>query len=573
MTRDELYKRQYTSALKILNENSIQEDLSDVADYAQLGASVVSAGLSFIPGLNLVGSAIDLANSGVYLARGQKENAAWSAGAAAIGLIPMGGALSKIAQAGKFASKVSGTKAVAGLGVKVGTKLIKQIPGGVKVLDKTQKASKAVVNLPTKAAEIAAKNPILAKIMDTTNRYNAKAEVVANAIGRNKFAQLGAAGTVLYAADQYLNPNSETQTATAGALALAIATRGKVKPVLQIAKSTRGLGQSARLARIANAANAIRDTARTTAKVALPSRRSIPIGKRNSRFRIPPAQNASLKFPQPTASAQRVPLEIPATPHTSPLKLTPEIPATPHTAPFKFPTEIPATPSPHALPRLAKETALRTAPRIAPYTNVNLAPRAKPLPAKKPPIRPIIRRIPKLPKIPVYNQGQLDRGIVDRFKLGMWTPGFGGEVKARYSSFNKNKRGVVQFQAEGKTPEELEQEEREELDAANNRADAALDVTLTRPDTFEPIKLPTSDPRLSALVRRTVHNIQTMNYFRPQGVGSAPGGRTVYESTEEDNTPHNPLYGTVRSHVERYLRSRIGQPLNLHLKSISKNLT
>jgi len=44
MTRDELYKRQYASALKILNENSLQEDWNDVGDYAQMGAGVVSAG-------------------------------------------------------------------------------------------------------------------------------------------------------------------------------------------------------------------------------------------------------------------------------------------------------------------------------------------------------------------------------------------------------------------------------------------------------------------------------------------------------------------------------------------------
>ena len=216
-------------------------------------------------------------------------------------------------------------------------------------------------------------------------------------------------------------------------------------------------------------------------------------------------------------------------------------------------------------------------------------PELKPKPRKpdrKPRIKTKLKPKPK-PEPDGFVKGFKDFATVNRFGLGEWEVGMGGGRRAVYSTFSKN-TGLSHYQTEAikptwddedptdtRTPEQKEMDELASDDAARWEEERGVTVSMVKPniDGFEMSKLDMKKPYESIHTRERVHNIQTKNYFRPQGVGSAPGGRTVYESTEEDNTQHNPLYGTVRSHVERYLRSRIGQPLNLHLKNISRNLT
>lgn len=93
-------KEDYLPAKKIQldEERKRQESLQEagIIDTIQTGADFLSMGLSFVPGLNFVGSAIDAISAGVDLAQGQYGDAALRGGAAALGLIPGGGAVAKI---------------------------------------------------------------------------------------------------------------------------------------------------------------------------------------------------------------------------------------------------------------------------------------------------------------------------------------------------------------------------------------------------------------------------------------------------------------------------------------------
>jgi len=127
MNRNKIYQRQYELAILKLNESKrnlierpedeedeeIQQDTSSsgggVIDAIQTGADVVSGILSFIPGGNLVGSAIDAVSAGVDVAQGDYGDAALRAGSAAVGLIPGGGAAAKVGTGAVKAAKAADT--------------------------------------------------------------------------------------------------------------------------------------------------------------------------------------------------------------------------------------------------------------------------------------------------------------------------------------------------------------------------------------------------------------------------------------------------------------------------------
>ena len=110
------------------SESGVSKMLSAASDFKQKAggiidkvqgvADIVSTGLSFIPGLNLVGSAIDAVSAGVDTAQGQYGDAAMRAGSAAAGVVPGGGAAVK---GGRLLAKAKGavSGAVRGVGAAV----------------------------------------------------------------------------------------------------------------------------------------------------------------------------------------------------------------------------------------------------------------------------------------------------------------------------------------------------------------------------------------------------------------------------------------------------------------------
>lgn len=111
-----MHNTQVSATLLALKENKeIDEGLIKGAiNFAQGVADVASGVMSFIPGLNLVGSAIDAVSAGVDVLQGEKEDAAWRAASAGAGLIPGAGALVK---GGKLAKAAAGAgKAISKMG-------------------------------------------------------------------------------------------------------------------------------------------------------------------------------------------------------------------------------------------------------------------------------------------------------------------------------------------------------------------------------------------------------------------------------------------------------------------------
>jgi hypothetical protein len=179
MNRNKIYQRQYELAILKLNESKrnlierpedeedeeIQQDTSSsgggVIDAIQTGADVVSGILSFIPGGNLVGSAIDAVSAGVDVAQGDYGDAALRAGSAAVGLIPGGGAAVKGGAAAVKAAKAVDTASdVAKAAKTVGTATDvanagKTVVGTTKAIDTATGAAKeaeilGTVTSPTK---------------------------------------------------------------------------------------------------------------------------------------------------------------------------------------------------------------------------------------------------------------------------------------------------------------------------------------------------------------------------------------------------------------------------------------
>ena len=117
-------------------EKQIEEGLLKKAvDFAQGVGDVVSGGLSFVPGLNLIGSAIDAVSAGVDVAQGDHGDAASRAASAVGGLIPgVGGVMKagKLAKAGVAAGRAL-SKSGKVLGGKTGAALRRAGVGARKV--------------------------------------------------------------------------------------------------------------------------------------------------------------------------------------------------------------------------------------------------------------------------------------------------------------------------------------------------------------------------------------------------------------------------------------------------------
>jgi hypothetical protein len=105
-------KRTYLAWLQSTQAPQQNEGLKKAIDMVQTAGDVLSFGASFVPGGNLVGSAIDTVSAGVDLAQGDYVDSAFRGGAAAAGLIPGGGAIAKTAQAVKAAKAAKAAKAV-----------------------------------------------------------------------------------------------------------------------------------------------------------------------------------------------------------------------------------------------------------------------------------------------------------------------------------------------------------------------------------------------------------------------------------------------------------------------------
>ena len=106
-------------------ESQQNESWKKAIDWAQTAGDVVSFGASFVPGGNLVGSAIDAVSAGVDTAQGDYLDAGLRGTAAVAGLIPGGGAAVKIGAAAtklaKAAKGVEAAKAVVGVAKAAGT--------------------------------------------------------------------------------------------------------------------------------------------------------------------------------------------------------------------------------------------------------------------------------------------------------------------------------------------------------------------------------------------------------------------------------------------------------------------
>ena len=117
--------RAYLAWLQSIQGSPQNEGFKKALDWAQTAGDVVSFGASFVPGGNLVGSAIDAVSAGVDTAQGDYLDAGLRGTAAVAGLIPGGGAAVKIGAAAtklaKAAKGVEAAKAVVGVAKAAGT--------------------------------------------------------------------------------------------------------------------------------------------------------------------------------------------------------------------------------------------------------------------------------------------------------------------------------------------------------------------------------------------------------------------------------------------------------------------
>lgn len=105
--------RAYLAWLQSIQGSPQNEGFKKALDWAQTAGDVVSFGASFVPGGNLVGSAIDAVSAGIDVAQGDYLDAGLRGAAAGAGLIPGGGAAVKIGAAAMKAGKAAkGAKVV-----------------------------------------------------------------------------------------------------------------------------------------------------------------------------------------------------------------------------------------------------------------------------------------------------------------------------------------------------------------------------------------------------------------------------------------------------------------------------
>jgi hypothetical protein len=109
MNKYKIYHHQLVNARIKLAESKQKSRFGGIIDTIQTGGDIVSGVLSFIPGLNLVGSGIDAVSSAVDVAQGDYGDAALRAGSAALGVVPGAGGVSKLAVGAARAAKAADT--------------------------------------------------------------------------------------------------------------------------------------------------------------------------------------------------------------------------------------------------------------------------------------------------------------------------------------------------------------------------------------------------------------------------------------------------------------------------------
>ena len=164
-------KRAYLAWLQSIQGSPQNEGFKKALDWVQTAGDVASLGLSFVPGANVIGSAIDAVSAGIDVAQGDYLDAGLRGTAAGVGLIPGGGAAVKIGAAatnvGKAAKTVETAKAIGGAakavetattGTKVGQATIGAAKAGKGTVDAVQaaKAGTSGAGAVTKGTEVAA---------------------------------------------------------------------------------------------------------------------------------------------------------------------------------------------------------------------------------------------------------------------------------------------------------------------------------------------------------------------------------------------------------------------------------
>ena len=118
---------------KNILENQIEEGfIKKAIDFAQGVGDVVSGAMSFVPGLNIIGSGIDAISAGVDVAQGDHGDAAFRAASAVGGLIPgVGGVMKagKLAKTAVTAGRAAGKIGKIGKQAKVAGKVVNRAAG------------------------------------------------------------------------------------------------------------------------------------------------------------------------------------------------------------------------------------------------------------------------------------------------------------------------------------------------------------------------------------------------------------------------------------------------------------
>jgi hypothetical protein len=169
MNKYKIYHQQLVNARIKLAETKDEEEeeksSGGIINKIQTGADIVSGVLSFIPGLNVIGSGIDAASAAIDTAQGEYGDAALRAGSATIGLIPGGGAAVKGGVAVAKTAKAVDTAADIGKGVSATAKAAK----AADVVSDTTKAARTtdVISDSSKTINTTTKPSLTNRIFNT----------------------------------------------------------------------------------------------------------------------------------------------------------------------------------------------------------------------------------------------------------------------------------------------------------------------------------------------------------------------------------------------------------------------
>ena len=247
MTKQELYAKQYTIA-----KSKLDEGWKDIVNYGQLAADVATIPMSFFPGLNLVASAIQAGSAAIDVAQGETEDAAWRAGAAALGLIPGGGA---VATGGKLAKgAIAASKAVKAADVAAD---VAKVAKGVDVAADVAKASKAVKAADAATDALQAGKQVSPKLLPTTAGEQIVSRNAANAVAKTAQTKVPATATTTIVKAAESPTINVTGRKVVQNTAPRAARRSPSGPAGVGARTTVRQGKVAKAGRIANAARAM----------------------------------------------------------------------------------------------------------------------------------------------------------------------------------------------------------------------------------------------------------------------------------------------------------------------------